>query len=43
MGVVTLESMNGSFGGEGGLEEHADVGAVVWSPPIVVRRRCESF
>lgn len=27
--------MNGSLGGEGGLEEQADVGAVVWSPPMV--------
>jgi hypothetical protein len=29
VGVVTFESMNGSFGGEGGLDEQADVGAVV--------------
>jgi hypothetical protein len=34
-GVITFESINGSLGGDGGLEEQADVGAVVWSPPIV--------
>ena len=30
-----VESMNGSLGGEGGLEEQADVGAVVCSAPMV--------